>query len=309
MSLIESPYGIVSFRQLTVMKIVDRFSVLVSGVPPHAANARVLSSDYWFGAFGEITGVRILQSNAGSDVHITFHHQSSASNAISWCNGPSSPADLSAKNGYRKYCNKFLQNKDCQRVKCHLLHHWCPFTEVLNQDKVRQLNPLKQRSHQMSPQQIPPGNDTAGWRTVTVSEAGGPMTSEMFALQKRFSDLQESFEAGKVMVNQLLFEIARAQCENSKLRRANFEIEEQSIGASSFEPFVADHYVKATGSDFNSSDGDGDGDGDGDVDVAEILDALIGVDFNSSSSPSRAFDDNAFFAPTNAPFPSYPTSS
>jgi len=274
MSLIESPYGIVTFRQLTVMKIIDRCSVLVSGVPPQAAYDHVLSSDYWFGGFGEITRVRVLQSNAGSDAHIMFQHQSSASSAISWCNGPLSPPHLSAQNGYLKYCNKFLQNKDCEREHCFLLHHWCPFTDVLNQDRVRQLDP--QMSSQQTPSTTPPG-DGALSIISCFNEADGPRTTDSSALQKSFSALQKSFEAGKVTVNLLLFEIAQAQSENSKLRRELFEVERQSIGASPFEPFVADHCV------FNSSDGEG----DGDVDVAEILDAVIGVDLDSSPSPSH----------------------
>ena len=46
--LLQSPYGYVSFRQLTVMKIVDRFSVYVSGLHPRIASIVTLSSEQWY---------------------------------------------------------------------------------------------------------------------------------------------------------------------------------------------------------------------------------------------------------------------
>ena len=46
--LLESPYGYVSFRQLTVMKLIDRFSIYVSGLPPQYASVGILTSHQWY---------------------------------------------------------------------------------------------------------------------------------------------------------------------------------------------------------------------------------------------------------------------
>jgi len=141
----DTPYGTFSFRQLSVMKIADRLSVIISGLPAQFARDPELSLKFWFGAFGKITEIRVLLN---LDVLISYQHQHSAANAIVWCNGPASPHKISARNGYRKYCRQFLEKKRCQRPKCSLLHEWRAFADVLNQSKVRQLNHLGQ-SHSL----------------------------------------------------------------------------------------------------------------------------------------------------------------
>ena len=96
-----------------------------------------------FGAFGAISQIRIIQGKAPHEAHIRFKLESAASNAINWVNSRLAHQGLFAKNGYQKYCTKFLQRKMCTRLSCSLLHAWKPFSEVLNPEKVRQLNPLK----------------------------------------------------------------------------------------------------------------------------------------------------------------------
>merc|ERR1719461_1513011 len=63
-----------------------------------------------------------------------------------WVNTNLRPSiGVTAKHGYQKYCTKFLQRKKCNRIKCQLLHEWKDFKEVLNQERVQQLNPLNRK--------------------------------------------------------------------------------------------------------------------------------------------------------------------
>ena len=122
-----------------------------------------------FGAFGPISSARMIQSKQPHQAYIRFEHEVNATNAMRWINTQLSYMGLSAKNGYQKYCTKFLQRKPCTRHRnrhsCGLLHSWKPFTEVLNQEKVHQLNPLKRQGH--------PSCITAGPITNTPTDAPG----------------------------------------------------------------------------------------------------------------------------------------
>jgi len=251
MSLMESPYGVVTFRQLTVMKFIDRFSVLISGLPAQCANARDLSSRHWFGAFGEISEIRVLRSNPAGDAHITYRHQSSVLNAISWCNGPDSPPALRAQNGYRKYCNKFLKYQRCRRLNCYLFHEWQPFADVMNQDKVRQLNPLRRghpllppADHRVSPLPLcappppPPSEDQLADDPMAMVEL-----EEKLALQKAITETQKIFEAQQVTINRILSEIRELERENLKLRRQNVEDQRRSEEQRSSSSDVSDAAV------------------------------------------------------------------
>jgi len=224
MSLLESPHGIISSQQLTAMKIVDRCSVIVSGVHPQSMSLDALYSDCWFGAFGEITGICILDNDPEHDVHLSFKHQRSATNAISWCNGPQSPSGLCAENGHRRYCREFMVNQRCQRLHCHELHQWRPFAEVLNVDEVRELNPLKivgEVLSRYSPSTSSPprnSNELPGTLEHRRQTADNSAT-ELLVLQKSFNELEEAFEAEQVMMDQVLREIQGLRLENANLRR------------------------------------------------------------------------------------------
>jgi len=237
MSLLDSPLVNVPLEQLAAMKIIDRFSVVVSGLPTQSMDLDALYSDCWFGAFGEITGICIFQNNPEYDAHLTFKHQQSATNAISWCNGPSSPSGLCAKNGHRRYCREFIFNQRCRRLHCHEVHEWQPSAELLNHDEMGELhdlNPPKNGDKELSrysPQSIfsPPRNDNAlpavpHHRHQTADDAA----TEMLVLQKSFNELQEEFEAEQLLMNEILREIHGLQLENANLRRQNLEYDERS---------------------------------------------------------------------------------
>jgi len=229
MSLIESPHGIFSPKQLTAMKVVDEFSVFVAGVPPESMDVDALRSDRWFGGFGEIARIFLLRNNPEYDVFLSFKDQWSGTNAITWCNGPMSPSGLRAENGYRRYCREFILNRKCQRLYCHELHQWRPFAEVLNVDEVRELNPFEivdeVLSRYSSPTSPPPrnSNEVPGSLELRRQTADNSAT-ELLVLQKNFNALQKEFDAGQVIINQIVREIQGLQLENANLRQQNLEL-------------------------------------------------------------------------------------
>lgn len=157
--LCRSPYGYVSFRQLTIMKMHDRRSVVVSGLPK-IATIEKLSSQQYFGVFGPINHIRSIQAtiqpkkapdNPLYSAIIHFEREESATNAIFYVNNRWQERGISAKNGYNKYCAKFLMGKpqECTRSDCIQFHSWKPFSDVLNSDEVLQRNPLHVQRGQM----------------------------------------------------------------------------------------------------------------------------------------------------------------
>jgi len=226
--LLQSPYGYVSFRQLTVMKIVDRHSVYVSGIPTQFASVAILSHPHWFGAFGAIIKMRIIQGKAPHEAHIRFEHPHSAMNAILWVNTDMGHMGLSAKNGYQKYCTKFLQRKACNRKNCTLLHEWKPFTEVLNQQKVHQLNPLRRGQIPLEQPQAPsfdlsvtpipvPAANTAKAQPNPTQN----VSPQIEMIQSQISALQHSFDEARLFVDQLMSEVNRLEEQNAALRQEN----------------------------------------------------------------------------------------
>jgi len=230
MTLLETPFGTVSLEQLTAMKIADRFSVVVSGLPTQSMNLDALYSDSWFGGFGEITGICIFQNNPEYDAHLSFKDEWSATDAISWCNGPSSPSGLFAENGYRRYCREFMLNQRCRRLHCHEVHEWRSSAEVLNHAEMGELdglNPPKTGDKELSrysPQSGPALPAMLHHRRQTAEDTA----TEMLVLQKSFNELQEEFEAEQLMMNEILRKIHGLQLENANLRRQNLEYDERS---------------------------------------------------------------------------------
>jgi len=258
--LLQSPYGYVSFRQLTVMKIVDRHSVYVSGIPGQFASVAILSHPHWFGAFGAIIKMRIIQGKAPHEAHIRFELPSSAMNAIMWINTEMGHMGLYAKNGYQKYCTKFLQRKACNRKNCTLLHEWKPFTEVLNQEKVHQLNPLRRGQipfeHSQAPQapsfeHIPPTNNKHTVQVHNGHSATG-VTPQMEMIQTQISALQHSFDEARLFVDELMSEVHRLENQNAALRQEN----NQRIDAASNLGHSVPPSVSAEMSLYNSSSSD-----------------------------------------------------
>jgi len=222
--LLQSPYGYVSFRQLTVMKIVDRHSVYVSGIPPQFASVAILSHPHWFGAFGAIIKMRIIQGKAPHEAHIRFEHPHSAMNAIMWINSDMGHLGLSAKNGYQKYCTKFLQRKACNRKNCTLLHEWKPFTEVLNQEKVHQLNPLRRGQIPIEQPQAPSFEHIpipVPIANTTLSDTVQHVSPQIEMIQSQISALQHSFDEARSFVGQLMSEVNRLEEQNAALRQEN----------------------------------------------------------------------------------------
>lgn len=110
----------------------------------------------------------------------------------------------------------------CRRSHCSLLHEWLPFSDVMNQDKVRELNPLQCPGHPLVP---PPTAPVGHLATGTIPM---PQLEGLIALQKVIDETQRAFEAQQVTVNEILLEIRQLELKNMELRRLNSEEREES---------------------------------------------------------------------------------
>jgi len=310
--LLQSPYGYVSFRQLTVMKIIDRYSVYVSGLHPRIASIVTLSSDEWFGAFGAICQIRIIQGKAPHEAHLRFQFESSATNAINWVNTHLASRGLFAKNGYQKYCTKFLQRKICNRQSCSLLHAWKPFTEVLNPEKVRQLNPLKRGQVQYRPEQhnlpkvvMAATTTTCNHKPITKAIdkdlEGIAAAPQIHAIQDQITALQQSFDEAKMVVDQLIGEVNELEIENTYLRRENDELEKRRS-----------HFASPEVSPVDTTTMEGEFGALPEMmsttmqDVDEIVDALCGITWDCSPSSNSLTPPNMDSPTWNSSFEQHP---
>lgn len=116
-----NPHGSLSYGKLTSMKIVDRQSCYAVGIKKCNASKPILSKFEFFGRFGPISSLRIIQKTNPVEVYIRYVRADSAAAAIEWCR----EQQLSADHGYHKYCIKFINNKTCRRLNCPNRHSWC----------------------------------------------------------------------------------------------------------------------------------------------------------------------------------------
>ena len=119
-------HSALSFKQLRSLKITDRLSCCVVLTRKEMASPALLSQYQFFGQFGAIHSIRILEVVAVNDpqrVFVRFTSESSAMGAIAWCKAHPL-LFMDAGHGYQKYCPKFLNKRQCTKANCRNRHSW-----------------------------------------------------------------------------------------------------------------------------------------------------------------------------------------
>jgi len=117
------------FKKLRSMKVTDRFSCSVILRQPAAALPTVLSRPEYFGQFGKIVSLRVLQESQPLEVFVRFSEEAAAVRAIAWCSSQS-VLFSGAMHGYQKYCVDFLNGQMCRKRTCRNRHAWCDVPAV-----------------------------------------------------------------------------------------------------------------------------------------------------------------------------------
>jgi len=116
---------------LRSMKILDHYSIFVVALKEDIVNQHTLSRPELFGQFGQIRSIRILQESSPTEFYVRFTEEHSATAAIRWClSQPELFKD--AKNGYQKYCIKFINKQKCRKSGCPNRHSWANTKDIMS---------------------------------------------------------------------------------------------------------------------------------------------------------------------------------
>lgn len=137
-----------SKQHLAALKIWDRRSCFITGVPNEFLKVDNLCSNEAFGLFGQIQHLRIIRMPPGDDspseVFIEYASSAAAQRAIQWC----LETGIAAKHGFQRYCSKLLCSKPCKRRNCPNLHQWASVEDIM--DTQSQCDHLQQQCSKQS---------------------------------------------------------------------------------------------------------------------------------------------------------------
>lgn len=192
-------HSALSFRKLRSMKITDRQSCSVVILRNELASPVLLSQPRFFGQFGLVRSIRLLQDKSPCQVYVRFNTEAAAVAAVAWCSAePSIFAD--AKHGYQKYCVKFINNQKCTKANCPNRHAWCDTKDIRTFARTRC-----------------DGSD------VTVSPSGAcppapPLPCPPSAEQQRVASMVAQNQMQSAFINQLLSTIKALRDQNDSLK-------------------------------------------------------------------------------------------
>lgn len=202
-----------SLRQLSTMRVSDRLSCYVKGIQLDFAMKDSLSRPEWFGQFGSVQSVQLIQNTSPPEVLLRFSTEAAADAAISWCN--EKPA-LSAKNGYTKFCIKFLNGRQCKRARCHLRHEWCGESAVVvPEERNCEMNSV------CAAVSTPNSVESAATVKSTATARRPKANNSQTVLQQQFTQLQRQFSLQEELIERLLTETTSLQAMNQRLRMEN----------------------------------------------------------------------------------------
>jgi len=207
-----NPHGSISFGKLTSMKIVDRNSVYAVGIAKHHDNKVMLQRDSFFGQFGSITSLRIIQNSCPVEVYIRYQDQKSAAAAVEWSRAQGMESD----HGYHKYCIKFINNKPCRRFNCPNRHSWC---SDANDIMERQTPDILSKPHtvletakkDVVKKQVPPRQKAA--------PSASPNDEALKLLQAQFGQLQFQYTTQNEFIQKVLMAQQQLMEENRALKQ------------------------------------------------------------------------------------------
>jgi len=140
-----------SKQYLAALKIWDRRSCFITGVPNEFLKVDTLSSNEAFGLFGKIQHLRIIhmqpEGDSPSEVFIKYASSAAAQRAIQWC----LETGIAAKHGFQRYCSKLLCSKPCKRRNCPNLHSWASAEDIMDTDEIENFNPLRPKPKSQPP--------------------------------------------------------------------------------------------------------------------------------------------------------------
>lgn len=112
------------------MKILDKKSVSMTVLSPDIDASSDLAKNEFFGQFGAVQSLRVLQNSEPKEIYLRFDNESSAKQAIAWCLGQPS-VFKNAQHGFNKYCITFINHKVCTKEKCENRHSWADTQDIL----------------------------------------------------------------------------------------------------------------------------------------------------------------------------------
>jgi len=204
-----------SLRQLSTLRVVDRLSCYVSGIQPTFASSETLSQPAWFGQFGGVVSVQLIQNSSPPEALIRFETEEATCAAISWAN--EKPA-LSAKHGYTKFCIKFLNRRRCKRERCHLRHSWCDQADVIEH---KQTAAARAQSNPKASAAPKSGKSKGPRRQIGPLPHSRASPHPQQVLQQQFTHLQQQYTQQQNFIEGLLHQITFLKSQNHELRMEN----------------------------------------------------------------------------------------
>jgi len=251
--LSQQPPPVHSKQYLASLKIWDRRSCFIMGVPNEFLNVDTLSTNQAFGLFGEIQHLRIIHmpSDIPSQVFIKYNTPKSAERAIQWC----LETGIAAKHGFQRYCGKHLCGKVCKRRNCPNLHRWARPEEIMDADEAENFAPTKPKAaksksakakakaknknahRRRAAKNAPQSRSGDSASEFSSSSLMGAQVMEMSLdnqeaiLQQQYDRLQQQCSQQSMFIHNLIRQLDTLSEEHRELREQNSMLLEQQHSA------------------------------------------------------------------------------
>jgi len=185
-------------RKLRSMKILDHYSVSVEILRADGpVNELTMSHSDTFGQFGEIQSLRILEEADPIQILVRYTKECAATAAIRWC--LSLPEVFNdAKNGYQKYCIKFINKQQCHKLKCPNRHSWANAVDIMSFADTRLM--LDESSQSLFP-----------------APTASPERMELERLRTQCRELQQQSQQSLAEINSMKAQLRSVERENLQL--------------------------------------------------------------------------------------------
>eukprot|EP01083_Nonionella_stella_P072719 196182_1 len=133
------PHSELCLKELKRIHIAQGNRVFVVGLATEYCNTKLLSSEAWFGKFGDIEKIVIgdnIMSILSDSRYFTviYRKREAARKALDWVNTGificNDGETLRAFTGFNTYCADWITDGECNKSECHCLHGWCTHDEL-----------------------------------------------------------------------------------------------------------------------------------------------------------------------------------
>jgi len=125
-------------KELLAVRMFQRDICYVAGLTHELCTKGILGSKQWFGQFGRIRDIVIIENvncvrNNWMCAHIKYFNEPSATKAVKAMNGKviEEGRVLEANYGTTRYCEHFIDRTECPKNRCPYRHSWCDPKEVM----------------------------------------------------------------------------------------------------------------------------------------------------------------------------------